>query len=267
MRERRSNERPDERLARHIVSTVLGVPVTRFEDGTANSQVDALIHYPDRIAALEVVADHDAAFNAQWEALERTGHRVEVPGLRQAWMVRLSREAKVRDVVRALPALLLAWQDNPTPARPRWDPPDDLAQLNVLSAWPMERSSASGRAYLFTEGFGGFGGDEHTVGAWVTQALTTHADVPAKLAAHPDAAERHAFIWATVRSDMGVQAQLEQGFSNAFPLTAPTLPPGVSHVWVAGPFRQQGALAWFPARGWWRTPWLPPTDGPITLDN
>ena len=30
-----------------IVSTVLGVPVTRFEGGTVNSQVAALVHYPD----------------------------------------------------------------------------------------------------------------------------------------------------------------------------------------------------------------------------
>jgi hypothetical protein len=82
----RSNERANERLARHIVSTVLGVPVDRFEDGMANRQVDALIHYPDRLAALEIVADHDAAFNAQWDALNRLGHKLQVPGLRQAFV-------------------------------------------------------------------------------------------------------------------------------------------------------------------------------------
>jgi hypothetical protein len=142
-----------------------------------------------------------------------------------------------------------------------------MDRLKILSAWPMQESTASGYAYLFAEGWGGFGGDDQTVGAWVTRMLTTHADVPAKLAAHPDAAERHAFLWATVASDFGVQAQLEPGGDNRFPAAAPVLPAGVTHVWVAGALRHQGALAWFPDRGWWRTPWFPAPDEPTTLDN
>jgi integrase len=47
------------------VSTVLEVPVERFEDGTANRQVDALIRYPNRLAALEIVSEPDEAFNRQ----------------------------------------------------------------------------------------------------------------------------------------------------------------------------------------------------------
>src|SRR4249919_4001048 len=46
---------------REIVSKILGVPVERFDDGTANSIVDAEVHYPGRKAALEVVTDHDPA--------------------------------------------------------------------------------------------------------------------------------------------------------------------------------------------------------------
>jgi hypothetical protein len=61
------------------------------------------------------VADHEPAFNAQWDALEKVEHRVEVPGLRQAWFVYLQRRARISDVVRDLPALLLAWQDDPPP--------------------------------------------------------------------------------------------------------------------------------------------------------
>jgi hypothetical protein len=47
-------------------------------------------------------------YKAQSKALERVDDRVEVPGLRQAWIVLLQRHAKVRDVMRELPALLLA---------------------------------------------------------------------------------------------------------------------------------------------------------------
>jgi hypothetical protein len=166
-----------------------------------------------------------------------------------------------------LPALLLAWQDDPRPRQWRRDPPPELDRLKILSAWPMDGAKVSGRAYLVPDGFWGFAGDEQTVGAWVTRVLTTQADVPAKLAAHPDADERHAFLWVTVGSDMGVQLQIEPGGDNPFPVTAPTLPAGVSHVWVAGSRLHQGAIAWFPDRGWWRTPWVWPADKPLTLDN
>ena len=54
-------ERPNDRRAREIVSTVVRVPVCRFEDGTADGQVDARVHYPDRLAALEIVAGSCAA--------------------------------------------------------------------------------------------------------------------------------------------------------------------------------------------------------------
>ena len=65
-------ESPDEELARDIVSKLVGVPVERFVDGTASGQVDAVIHYSDREAALEVVADHDPDYNKQRDALRRT---------------------------------------------------------------------------------------------------------------------------------------------------------------------------------------------------
>ena len=69
----------DERLACHVVATVLGVPVKRFDYGTAG-QVDALVHYPDRVAALELVGDHDPTFKRQEEAITRVRHQIEVNG-------------------------------------------------------------------------------------------------------------------------------------------------------------------------------------------
>ena len=57
------------------MSTVLGVPVKRFEGGTAPRQVDALVRYPDCDASLEVVADHDPDYNAQQDALNRRNTR------------------------------------------------------------------------------------------------------------------------------------------------------------------------------------------------
>ena len=147
-----------------------------------------------------------------------------------------------------------------TPSRP-------ATRLGILSVWPIGGSMPGGQVFLFAEGWGAFAGDERTVGDWVTGRLSVHADVPAKLAAHPGVSERHAFIWARFNSDFGVQAQLEPGDDHPLPATPPTLSEGVRHVWVADSARHQGALAWFPDRGWWRTSWMPPADGPIRVED
>lgn len=273
----RSTENPDEELARQIVSTVLGVPVDRFEDGTAPRQVDALIRFPDRDAALEIVADHDEVFQRQQDALYRKHKEsVEVSGLRKSWMVLLSHEANIKDVKRRIPALLLNLQDNAPPSRQPWEvKPWKLDELGVRRAWSMDAgrvwptnaSNVSGRVHLVPQGWGGFAGDERTVGGWVERVLSEQNDVPAKLAAHPDVAERHAFIWATITSDMGVQWQLEPGEDHPFPDAPPTLPPGVTHVWIAGSTFRQGVLAWSPDRGWWRTPWTWPSEQGLAESN
>ena len=53
-------ERPNERLARYVVHEATGLAVTRFEDGKAPSQVDALISAPEGPMPLEIVAQHDS---------------------------------------------------------------------------------------------------------------------------------------------------------------------------------------------------------------
>jgi hypothetical protein len=161
-------------------------------------------------------------------------------GLRKSWVDLLSRKAKINRVKAALPGLLLDFQDNPPPRRHPWDEPSQLDRLGITKAWPMDRSSVSGRVYLVPQARGGFAGTEHTIGDWVTRVLRREADVAAKLAAHPDVAERHAFIWATITSDMEVQTQLEPGDDHPFPVTPPTLPSGVTHVWMGGQMWRQG---------------------------
>ncbi len=240
------------------------MPVERFDDGTAPGQVDALVRYPDRLAALEVVADPDKPFQRQLDALYGKKNPIEVPGLRKSWIVSLSRQAKINNVKRALPALLLDLQDNPRPERSPWDvEPSELDRLGITSASPIDESTVSGYVWLVPVGWGGGSGDERTVGEWVTRVLVEKApDLPGKLAAHRDVAERHAFIWTISSSDMAVQVQLEAGDDHPFPAAPPTLPAGVTHVWVAGWASYQGVLAWFPDRGWWRTPLPWTSDGP-----
>jgi hypothetical protein len=262
----RPAEGRDEQWAREIVEWVLGVPVERFDYGTAPGQVDALIRYPDRLAALEIVTDPYKAFHRQQAALHRN-ETIEVEGLRESWMVSVSRrdnfdEVKVKQ---ELPELLLVLQDNPPLRRPPWDvKPSMRDRLGIKSVWPIAGSTVPGRVWLTLEPWAGWEGDERTVGEWVTRVLVKKApDVPRKLRDHPDVSERHAFIWAIPSSDMEVQAQLEPGDDHPFPATPPTLPEGVSHVWVAGHWCR-GILAWFPGRGWSRTPLGWSLEGPVT---
>jgi hypothetical protein len=251
----RPDEGRDEQWAREIVSKILGVPVERFDDGTATSMVDAEVHYPDRTAALEVVTDHDQELTEQGAVLHDLKNRIEVSGLRQSWMVILSGKAKINEVKRALRKSLPAWQDNPPPA---WD----LHQLGILSAEPITTSTVSGRVWL-TEGWGRVSPHRaQSVDQWLPKVLGDHPDIARKLAAHPDVAERHAFIWTTPSSGMAVQVQLEPGDDNPLPVTPPTLPAGVTHVWVAGHWCR-GVLTWFPGRGWWRTPLMWSLEGPL----
>jgi hypothetical protein len=180
----------------------------------------------------------------------KKNHVIEVSGLRGSWIVTLSCEAKINKVIQAPPELLRDLQDNPRPKRPPWDiEPSELDRLGITRARPTA-SNLPGRVYLLPKRWGGFAGTEHTVGEWVTRILDEQADVAAKLAANRGVAERHAFIWTTLTSDMEVQTQLEPGDDHPFPVTAPTLPTGVTHVWVADMYWSQGVLAWFPDGGW-----------------
>jgi hypothetical protein len=257
-------ERPNERLARHVVSTVLGVPVTRFEDGNAPAQVDALIHEADGCAALEIVADHEDAFNAQWDALEKTNHRVDVRGLRAVWSAQLARGASVKRVLQELPALMIQWQDNTSPRSRRMDLPDDFTRLGIRMLYQSERDGQPGYVRLHAEPWGGFASSEG-MEAYVARILEEQPDVPAKLAAHPSD-RKHAFIWTTTGTEYGIQSQLERR-DQPLPQEPAQLPDGVTHVWIAGSFTTQGALAWFPDRGWWRTPWEWPANRALILHD
>jgi hypothetical protein len=116
----------------------------------------------------------------------------------------------------------------------------------------------SGRVYILRQAWGGFAGNEHTVSEWVMQVLRDQDDVPRKLADHPDVAERHssrrggATLIPTWRSDTRssgphlpatwrCSCSLSRPMSTPSPVTAPTLPEVVTHVWVAGRSRSKRA--------------------------
>lgn len=249
-------EKPNEIVARQIVAEALGVPVRRFEEERAGAaQVDAEIVWTDQRAGLEIVADADQAQLGLMAALDEQGAVLDVHGLQQRWVVQVDRQrGKVKRIHQDLPAALLALQASGT-AENRWRGramPGPLARLGVIYLARYD-GEPEGRATLYGEGYYGFGGSPDAIASWVGGVLEKHGDVPSKLRAHPTA-QKHAFIWMTESTPFSIVGPLAEG--GRLPGLAPSLPDGVTHVWAASSWQSTyGCLAWFPDRGWWRTPW------------
>jgi hypothetical protein len=228
--------------------------------------VDAVIEYPDgRGGALEIIGDHDGQFYGLWKKLQTRGHQARVDGLAAGWVVVLYHHARLRDMLGRLPELLRGLED--AGLRDLRNAPDDssgsvhsiaedIGVRMAYSAVGLER----GQVRLRLEGWSGIS-RSISLAAWIQRVLDSNPDVAPKLRGHPGVSERHVFIWVTTASDYAVQHTLEHRgrADNLMDLPHPRLPDGLTHVWIAGQLRSQGAIAWSARRGWWRTPWEAPT--------
>lgn len=249
----------EERVARAIVQQALGVAVSSHDDNSRPSMVDLLIHLtPETQGALEVVSDQDAEFLSSLRALGKYGDTLEVAGLRHGWSVVLRHSSHVKRARKEVPGLLRALEQS------------DHRDLRICSSELSNRAARIGvsmarvistfdpaKARLSLEGWTGWASCPSSLSDWSSLVLSRNPDVEKKLASHSGATERHAFIWATIGSDYGVQTCLENrvddpDISDQAP---PRLPYGISHLWIAGSMSTQGAVAWSEERGWWRTPW------------
>ncbi|UXN20910.1 hypothetical protein N8D77_12175 [Curtobacterium flaccumfaciens] len=241
----RYRELPEERWARQIVAAELGVAVDRFEDGSVNGMVDAVIRHPPGDVPLEVVRDVNVPEQRQSAALRQHGHFIPVPGLNPGWYVSLTTKANVRDVHQHLPGLLLHL-DEIMDDRPDWarstslqmdsnEIPRPLRRLGVYFMSPLFDAPGPGQIVLAGEGWGN-SGEIDRLNSWVLEVLDREADVPAKLRAFPRG-HGDAFIWATVASDLDVTGLLTDPdvavVQRTLPARAPELPEGVDRVWVA----------------------------------
>lgn len=245
-----------EELAREIGAHELGVPVARFDDGSAPSQVDAFIHLAEGPVPLEVVGDHHVEHERQWRALEKFGRSVDLESGAQGWWVTVAHWADIRRVRVALPGLLAAIPPEEDRDWLEPDVPDDAWALGVVG---LQRTESPGRAYISDEGWNSWD-DPVGLNEWVERVLARETDVPAKLR-EVDAPERHAFIWATIGSAWWVDRQLifeddDDGEEEELPVSGPTLPDGITHVWVAAYITRRGCLYYSARDGWRRADWL-----------
>ena len=264
MTQKKIEPSPSELLAFQLVGSELGVEVVPYDDNSQPRMVDALIP-PD--GALEVIADVDSEFSAMWSKLGKSGHTVGVQILKHLWIVGVKHSTRIKALEKALPGFLAELEHRgitstmDAPIRrhgPTGGVQEQMEALGVTHAHHdgTERAGAVRFQPVGWSGVAGLG--DNVLAGWVSAVLTEQDDVAPKLRDQPGVTQRHAFIWATIGSDYAIQSYLEDEGPVQPSMAAPKLPEGITHIWIAGSMSSQGAVAWFPDQGWWRTAWRVP---------
>ena len=244
-----NGELPNELAARRIVSDVLGVPVNRYEGVAAkrNNMVDAVIVTAVGEIPLEVVSDTLPLYASFWAAMDAVGHAIDLPAGAQSWVVQLSHSAQVRKLAPDLPVLLAGLQPRPYFEYER-DFPEILRHRGITGVLPTEADNPV--VSLMSDGFSS-GENPGDLNEFVREVFMVAADVPAKLAAY-SVDGGHAFIWATISSKWSV-TRASRDDDSPLPTERPTLPRGVTDVWVGVSLEGHEALRYNERDGWTRT--------------
>lgn len=277
------SDRFEEVIARQIVSEALDVEVELYDDGSkvGGRMVDAVFKYPEgSTAALEIVGDVDVPSAQQWGRLAKDGFTFQIEGLNHGWFVSIYDRVSIDNLVRGELLAILGRLEAEGISRYRGRRQrryrfDELGELDPIEGLHDRAATGGVRAAILNEGWPpgkvmlnpagrvGVGSlDPNDTSKWLSNFLrgargTQKAE---KLRDHVGA-ERHVFVWATSTTDMAVQGVLEGSIEVGPATAAPELPDGITHAWIGGMMSSQGAIAWFPDRGWWRTPWAwPPRD-------
>jgi hypothetical protein len=247
-------ERPIEALARRIIADVLGVMVEQHDDNTRPSMVDAEIHAADARIPLEVVMDVEPSVMKQAADLGRYPDGIPLPAGAQSWMVMMSRGSRTSKLAATLPPLLAALNPSETFEKP----PAALKKLGVHAISSVEVDGPPA-ILLISEGvsYSGAGPD---LNGYVERFLARTPDVPYKLALAAGSGRAHAFIWLTISSEYPGWVSFRDE-SRPLPGTGPTLPPGVTDVWLARTYVGDRVIRYSPEKGWVRT------NRTITLDD
>lgn len=267
-RETRKHTGDFELAAARVVARLTGEQVVLQDDNSDDGMVDVRIEYAGREPGyVEIVTDINEPYSALITEVQ-TCQQIAAPNLGRDWWITLSAKAKLKELSKQLPTLLLEIQESDELFESVY--PDqclnehrhsvvkDLATRGVvqLASCPTP-STKSSQINLYTEGIGGPAEPNWTAyETWLSEFLFDHrhADVRRKLAA-TYAPERHVFIGATFSTDWATYHSLSEDYRD-LPPSPPTLPTEITHLWVwAYPLGR--CLTWFPNVGWFdpRTRW------------
>jgi hypothetical protein len=251
-----------EGAAARVVARLTGNYVEIYDDGSSRSMPDLkIVDRSGKTAFGEVTQDVDSAYAALGNEVLKRRYEVAAPTLRRIWWVTLTPDARVNDLVRALPRALNALdadgdvfehvelrqrlQTHPNPTV------RSLAESGVERL--ASRSAARGEEGLIRLGVVGTGGavgqDWPGFQSYLAEFLKAQKlqDVRTKLG-RTGADERHAFVGLSFTTPWPVYHTLSDEYTS-LPPGPPNLPQEITHLWVwAYPLGR--CVVWSPNQGW-----------------
>lgn len=258
--------RDEELWAQECIRRVLpGSSITQHDDGSKPGMYDLKIVYPSGLTgAVEVTAAADAPRVGLWREVRKRAVLRQEPSLAGGSLVRILPSARVRELGRQLPNLLLELEREGRKvirgAEASTDRQEALAgTLGVIEAL-QSTTDRPGSIYVMPpegspEQMGGYSpltGDPLAVwlGDWL--ADERRADNVRKLI-NSYADERHMFVLVpgfTLAPFSVIDLLISP--NAALPTIPPLLPTGVTHVWTMSYWDSGDGFRWSPTTGWTR---------------
>lgn len=270
---RRNPARDIERFAVRVVRAWLGDRGV-VEDTSAGHEPDFQLSYADgRKGWGEVGWHEDPELRAMWSLTFRQEHhqQIDLPAGSGLWAVSLVKGASIKGLYKELPGLIAGLvRQGQTRLEivgnwPRSDLSDTARRLGI--EYIDKSGDSSDVAMFFMPGSGGtVPTDPNVIADWVSTVLADKdfADTTRKLVDR-EADERHVFLMSGSRTDFGVDERLRR-LSEGVPSRPPSVPDGISHVWVVSQFGAAPAGLWIRGRGWFLIP-LPPDESDSTTGD
>jgi len=254
--------RPRERVAFEVVRRTLGTDVEHRDDGSNERQgeVDAHIIAADgERAALEVTVVGDQASLEVEQVLVRPGGWTD-PHLRWRWDVRPGPRTRYADFAMSVTTLAAACElagiTDPEALVPSSETERRALEWYRASDCPMfgnSQTSAPGTVDVLPPSSGGAVDEElNGLDAWLVITLASgHIARRIDKLNRSGLRERHLFL---ILHESGVPFPIFYGlaFKTRVPREPPSLPDGVTHLWLFTGWRDGGVLRFEPAGGWLR---------------
>jgi hypothetical protein len=233
--------------------------------GTGGGPDFEIIYNDGRTAIGEVGWHEDRNIRQMWgETLKRKKHQqVELSQSAGQWTALLTPGASIKNLYARLPALideLLKLGETELLIQGSWPlgPNADEARSLGIQDLVLVNDQGPDRAIFFMPGSGGVvPKDPNVIVSWVDEVVADqqYADMTAKLLGL-SADERHIFIMSGSLTSFGVEMRLGE-LDQALPSRPPTIPEGITHVWVASQFKfnEESPLGlWNAEAGWVKVP-------------
>ena len=253
----RNPARDIESFAVSVVSAWVGERGV-VEDTSEGAGPDFHICYSDGRSGWGEVGWHeDEQMRAMWSNTFKHDRHQQIdlpPGVGQ-WVVELVKGANIKRLYKELPAFLSTLTEESMHylsiegSWPRGEPADTARRLGVDYANLIAQGPDV--AVFFMPGTGGtVPTDPDIVADWVTDVLADpdYADTTGKLVVL-EADERHVFLMSGSRTSFGTGERLRR-LAEGLPARAPTVPTGITHVWVISQFGDGPGGLWARDESW-----------------